>query len=187
MSCGPLSAFWSEPEAGVRNCRQKTECRLMRNLVLSTILLVGIGGCATAMPVSDVRMAMSYDEAKDIIWTKEQAIYAGRGNGDLSMYLANTADGYAAWPPYSTTPTDRAKLEEGAIAMKGLDQEELKMEFVDFVLNGSSAIIYYQTHMTMTGDGRLVDYRYEVTHTWTVEDGEWRVLGGMARSTPERK
>ena len=158
----------------------------MKSILFSSVFLMVSGGCASAAPGQTEPVVSSYEEAKEIIWTKEQAIYAGRGDGDLSMYLANTADDYAAWPPYSSKPTDHTKLEESAMAMKGKDKEELEMEFVDFVLNGNSAVIYYQTHMTMTSEGLPVDYRYEVTHTWTVQDGEWKVLGGMARAKPDR-
>ena len=70
--------------------------------------------------------------------------------------------------------------------MSGMDQEELAMELVSFTLNGTTAIIYYQTHMTRSGNGDPVDARYEVTHTWAYEDGVWKVLGGMARSKPDR-
>ena len=158
----------------------------MKSFALCSLLLLTLGACTTVAPVTADSVSITYEESKEIIWAKEQAIYAGRGNGDLSMYLANTAVGYAAWPPFSATTTDHAKLASGAEAMKGRDKEDLKMEFVDFVMNGDSAIIYYQTHMTMTADGDPVDYRYEVTHTWTVENGEWKVLGGMARSRPDR-
>ena len=147
--------------------------------------MIGMGGAAMADESPKTESA-SYEDIRDIIWGKELSIYEGRGNGDLSAYLANTAENYAAWPPYSATPNDRSALEAGAKNMEGRDQEELAMEFVDLIVNGSTAIIYYQTHMTRAGDGTPVDYRYEVTHTWVLEDGEWMVFGGMARELPER-
>lgn len=129
---------------------------------------------------------LEYETAKDIIWTKELGIYAGRGEGNLLPYVENLATGYSAWPPHMPTPNSAEDMHASVDRMSGMDQEELAMEFVSFTLNGTTAIIYYQTHMTRSGNGDPVDARYEVTHTWTYEDGVWKVLGGMARSRPDR-
>ena len=129
---------------------------------------------------------LEYETAKDIIWNLELGIYSGRGEGNLQPYVDNLAEGYSAWPPHQATPNDAEAMKAGLERMKGQDQEELAMEFVSFTLNGTTAIIYYQTHMTRTGAGDPVDARYEVTHTWAYEDGAWKVLGGMARARPDR-
>lgn len=127
-----------------------------------------------------------WTEVKDEIWAKELMIYSGRSRGDLSIYLANTAEGYKAWPPFNEVPKGNDGLKATGAAMAGKTQEKLEMIFLDLALNGDNAIIYYKTHRTMLADGTPVDQRYEVTHTWVLEDGEWKVLGGMARARPAR-
>lgn len=129
---------------------------------------------------------LEFEAAKDIIWEKELSIYSGRGNGDLGPYISNLAEGYSAWPPHMSTPNSAEAMYAAAERMTDQTEEELSMEFVSFTLNGTTAIIYYQTHMTRNGAGEEVDHRYEVTHTWAYENGAWKVLGGMARSRPDR-
>ncbi len=60
------------------------------------------------------------------------------------------------------------------------------MEFVDLAFHGDTAVIFYKTHRTQRFDGTPVDESFETTHTWVREDGQWRVLGGMARLEPKR-
>jgi hypothetical protein len=114
------------------------------------------------------------------IWSKEQAIYAGRGRGDLEPYITNTSKLYVSWPPTVAAPMNYAQLNMSK-PKPGYDHEQLTMTLMDFALSGDTAIIYYRTHMTMRADGTPTDLTYNVTHTWTREDGVWRVLGGMAR------
>ncbi len=153
--------------------------------ILFSILAVAfaVGGCQTPDATEPDNLA---DIARDEIWAKELAIYEARGEGDISVYVSNTADGFSAWPPFTDAPYGRETLEKNGGGTNGGNQEELSMELVSFTLNGDSAIIYYQTHMTRSADGTPVDYRYEVTHTWMNDDGDWKVLGGMARATPDR-
>ena len=159
----------------------------MKKLILSAgiAMALAFGGAASAGD-EVTGGASDYEAVKELIWSKEQSIYAGRGQGDFMPYLQSTATGYSAWPPHVAKPNSVRDIEAAVDAMKAFNQEKLALEFVGFVLNGETAIIYYQTHMTVSADGRAVDERYETTHTWTQEDGEWKVLGGMARKTPER-
>lgn len=128
----------------------------------------------------------AWQEAKDAIWAKELAIYSGRSRGDLSIYLANTAEGYKAWPPFNAVPKGNDGLEATGRAMTGKTSERLEMTFLDLVLHGDFAVVYYKTHRTSLADGTPVDQHYEVTHSWVRKDGEWKVIGGMARARPDR-
>ena len=156
----------------------------------STIAAVGLSIAMAVVPMASadetVNPDLDYETAKDIIWNLELGIYEGRGQGNLMPYVENLATGYSAWPPHMAVPNDADAMKAGVERLKGQDQEELEMEFVSFTLNGTTAIIYYQTHMTRTGSGAPIDARYEVTHTWAYEDGAWKVLGGMARTRPDR-
>lgn len=120
------------------------------------------------------------------IWAKERQIYAARGKGDIGVYLANTATDYLAWPPLRATPEGRSGLDKTGRELTGKNQEVLAMHLTGFALNGSTAVIYYDTHRTRRADGTPADDRFEVTHTWVREGGTWKVFGGMARATPAR-
>ena len=126
--------------------------------------------------------------ARDTIWAKEQAIYAARGDGDLSYYLGNASAKYKGWPPYSKTPGDLSYLKRMADGMVGQDQEVLTMELADFALSGNTAVIYYHTHRTRMPDGKAANQRYAICHIWTREDGGWKLIGAMGREkvTEER-
>jgi hypothetical protein len=137
----------------------------------------------------DVHMEKTGEETVDLaraeIWSKELAIYAGRGRGDLGPYIDNTAAGYMAWPPQAAKPLGVGALRQTAKSMPS--QEKLTMELVDFTLHGDAAIIYYRTHRTIRPDGAATDEFFETTHTWVREGDDWKLLGGMARPMPERK
>lgn len=125
-------------------------------------------------------------KARAEIWAKEQAIYLARGGGNLKPYIDNVASNYLAWPPFSAVPTGVGALEQAQPKMAVENKELLAMEFVSFALNGDAAVIYYRTHRTRLPNGTSIDERFEVTHSWVREGGQWKVLGGMARAQPNR-
>ena len=133
------------------------------------------------VPTADEKEA-----AKAVIWEKEQAIYAGRGQGDLTAYLANTATDYLAWSPIQKEPAGRNSLKETNKEFAGQNQEKLAMTIRGFAMNGDTAVIYYSTHRTVRKDGTPANDHFDVTHTWVRENGEWKVFAGMARPTPNR-
>jgi ketosteroid isomerase-like protein len=166
---------------------KKTLC----SLVLAAVLVVPtpvVAQAAKSGAASGAEAARSaaWQAAHDAIWPKELAIYSGRSKGDLSIYLANTADHYLAWPPHNEVPKGNEGLKATGAAMAGKTQERLEMTFLDLALNGDTAVIYYKTHRTRRADGTPADEHFEVTHTWVKQAGEWKVLGGMARSRPKR-
>ena len=119
--------------------------------------------------------------ARDEIWSREQAIFSGRSRGDLGVYVGFTAGDYMGWPPGSPDPPGVEQLREGAEQMRGLDQEEIAMEFGDITFSGNTAVIYYSTHKTRMPDGTPVDQTADIAHVWIREEGEWRLLGALGR------
>lgn len=148
---------------------------------LLALLTAGTAQAAEA-PSHDAHWAAVQKE----LWAKELAIYEGRSRGDLSLYLANTAKNYIAWPPFNEVPKGDDGLKATGASMAGKTKEHLEMTFLDLALNGDTAVVYYKTHRSMLADGTPVDQNYEVTHTWIRQDGAWKVLGGMARARPPR-
>ncbi len=146
------------------------------------MMLLALILAAAAVPAPAADLAA----ARDTIWTKEQSIYAGRGKGDLAPYLAALATGYLSWPPFDAKPKGENGIRATQQKMAGKTAEALAMTLDDFTLHGDTAIIYYHTHRSRLADGTPADETWEVTHSWVREDGQWKVLGGMARIAPKR-
>ena len=122
------------------------------------------------------------EQATAEIWEKEQAIYAARGNGDLQYYVDNASEHYMGWPPGWPTPSGIGQLRAGVEQMRGVDQEELAMEFGGITFSGTAAVIYYSTHRTRMPTGERVDQRFDIAHVWAREEDEWRLLGALGRT-----
>ena len=120
--------------------------------------------------------------ARDEIWEKEQAIYAARGDGNLQYYVDNASEHYMGWPPGWPAPSGIDQLRAGVEQMRGVDQEELEMEFGDITFSGNAAVIYYSTHRTRMPTGEAVDQRFDIAHVWVREEGVWRLLGALGRT-----
>jgi ketosteroid isomerase-like protein len=152
----------------------------------SRLLLAGALLALPAAPPAptDAPRGQRRAEVQAEIWAAEQAIYAARGRGDLKPYIQAAARDYRAWPPFRPAPAGVEGLNQLGATMATQTKEKLEMRFVSLALSGDAAVIYYQTHRTMLPDGRPVDERFDVTHTWVREDGRWKVLGGMARNRP---
>ena len=163
----------------------------MKTIPLSLAIALGIlAGSATGAEANAqsgaTAVSADFEAVREELWAKELSIYEGRSRGDLSLYLASTADNYIAWPPFNEVPKGNDGLKETGRKMAGKTQEVLKMTYLDLALNGDTAVIYYKTHRTRLADGSPADQHYEVTHTWVRQDGSWKVLGGMARERPTR-
>ncbi len=145
-------------------------------------LVLGAGGASTAVAAAAGAEPTATETAKarDAIWAMEQAIYRGRAKGDISAYRDNLAKGYLAWPPMLKAPMRADGFSRPSEPIKA-GKEQLAMTFVDFSMQGDTAIIYYRTHRTAKPDGTPTDEWFEVTHTWVRQGGIWRVFGGMAR------
>lgn len=121
------------------------------------------------------------EEAADQIWAKEQAIFAGRGEGDLQYYVDNASDQYLGWPPGWAAPSGIDQLRSGAEQMRGMDQEELTLQLDGISFSGNTAISFFSTHRTRMPTGEAVDQRFENIHVWVNENGQWRLLSSMGR------
>lgn len=157
----------------------------MRHIwVLSSIVLAA---CASTSPPSAKAQSLKHDDTASVlalIWPKEEAIYKGRAAGDANAYYSSTAKGYLSWPPMTAAPIRSQSLRPQGTPKPSA--EKIELTFKDLTVQGDTAVIYYSTHRTMTADGTPVDQRFEVTHTWVLEGGDWKMLGGMGRSMPAR-
>ena len=136
--------------------------------------LLGALGRAASLPYDE-------EQAREEIWAKEQAIFAGRAEGDVQYYVDNASEQYLGWPPGWTTPSGIDQLRSGAAQMRGMDQEELTLELNGMSFDGNTAISFFSTHRTRMPDGAAVDQRYENIHVWVYGNGQWRLLSSMGR------
>lgn len=153
-------------------------------MVRTAAIVLGLALLGT--PALAAEPVQTKEQAQAEIWAKELSIYRERGRGNLGPYISNVAKDYLAWPPFAAVPTGVEALEQNQKKMATENKELLKMEFVSFAMNGDAAIIYYKTHRTRLPNGQPADERFEVTHSWVHQDGEWKVFGGMARAQPAR-
>lgn len=126
--------------------------------------------------------------ARDAIWAKEKAIYAARGDGNLQVYADSISDAYVGWPPGLEEPGDSSYLRNAAAnmaTMENVDNEELTMKLTGFTRSGDTAVIYYSTHRTVLPTGEPVDQRFHIIHVWTLEEGDWRLVGALGRMLAE--
>lgn len=158
--------------------------------ILGAAAMLALSGCNKAPADEATLPAMDEAAIEADIWAKEEAIFEGRGRGDLTNYLSVTSDGYLGWPPVMEKPLGLEKFRESADQSSALEGEKITLTREDFSVEGQTAVAYFTTHRTMLGKGfapegeREVDEHYENIHVWTFEGGEWRLIGGMARKRP---
>lgn len=137
--------------------------------------------------MSSAGQSMDDKSVEELIWAKEEAIFEGRGRGDLSNYLNAASDNYLGWPSVFPKPAPLARLESDSTQSSALEGEKITLTRTGFTRNGNTAITYFLNHRTKLGKGmapegeRDVNQYYENIHVWTLEDGEWRLIAGMAR------
>lgn len=137
-------------------------------------------------PMSFAQSPEEVEEAKNIIWAKEQEIYKARPQTGLDYYIANSSPNYIGWPPGIPAPSPLSQLKKNQGLIKIPNAEKLEMFFDDFAMHGDTGVIYYNTHRTVLPDGTKVDQRYHITHVWVKDtDGDWKLLGAMGRLESE--
>jgi hypothetical protein len=154
---------------------------VLRVLLLSLVLQ------STAGHADERELTPEQAAIRDLIWAREMSIFEGRSAGDISNYLNATSSFYLGWPPGFAEPLPLGDFKAGADVASGLKGEVTDVEKMGFTLNGNTALTYFLTHRTRLGEAfavdgsRDVDQWYENIHVWTLEDGDWRLIGGMAR------
>ena len=149
---------------------------------LAALLVVVCAAAGAAAETSE-----SPEAIEALIWDREMAIFEGRSAGDISNYLNATSAFYLGWPPGFAEPLPLGDFKAGADMAKGLKGEVTDVARMGFTLNDNTALTYFLTHRTRLGEAfdvdgsRDVDQWYENIHVWTLEDGDWRLIGGMAR------
>ena len=142
-------------------------------------LLVGFAGLSASA-------AAPTESDEDIIWHNEQAIYAGRAEGNVDFYVEHADPDYAGWPPQFKAPLNYDALVASAKRGAGQKGEALVLEksLIKIHRNGNVALAFYKTHRTKRAGGVPVDEVFEDIHVWVKDSDGWRLMGGMARPVP---
>ena len=163
-----------------------------RKTMLPFVAIAAVALTWTAFTNPAVSEDMTEDaQIEEEIWAKEFAIFEGRSRGDLSDYLNVVGSGYLGWPAVLKEPLAVDKFRASASESSALKGEVTEVTKKGFTRQGDTAITYFLTHRTRLGvgfaeeDERDVDQYYENIHVWAVENGEWRLVGGMARLRPD--
>ena len=159
-------------------------CHRIGRAALLTLVSAAVASCATSAPSVS---AASPEAIEALIWEKELAIFAGRGDGDISYYIDVASDHYLGWPPVLPAPTNLDTLKASADQSIALRGEKIESTKTGFTMHGDTALMYFVNHRTRLGEGfadgdaRNVDQYYENIHVWHREDGDWKLIGGFAR------
>lgn len=156
------------------------------SFLLITGLIMSAAVAATVTTRIDAYVAeQGTDALRQQIEANELAIYAGRGQGLLDFYINHASPKYLGWPPVAKTPMTLGDLRTNAASMRGKTQEKIDTSFKGFTVSGSTAVIYYTNHRTMTDDGKPVNQYFENIHVWAKEGDQWHVIGGLSRLMPD--
>ena len=102
--------------------------RLLTHLAVVTLAVVigARGASAQSAAPAAAPMSAEVTKAKDEIWAKELAIYAGRAKGDVTYYYNNTSADFLAWTYGTPKPFRNDNLAKARTTMKGQDKEKIR-------------------------------------------------------------
>lgn len=153
--------------------------------VLTTLL--AIAGLASAVhlafsaddnPKSAGPSGVNATAAESQIWALEQAYWEFNRDAKHEQIIATWHDKFLGWPDGEPRPIDK---EEGIrYVQKNYAQPAsytFEIEPAGIRILGNVAVNHYAVHLKWK-DGRKRSMR--ITHTWILEQGRWKVLGGMS-------
>lgn len=116
-----------------------------------------------------------YEQVKATIWAIEKGTFDRRAQGSTDAQAGTHS------PYFKMTPLGWAKTPQLHAPLKG-DKEQIALTFVNLAYNGQTAVSMYKSHRTRLSDGTPSNEYFEITHVWSKEGGQWRLLA--SRSQP---
>jgi hypothetical protein len=156
---------------------------MIASVATSAVALSATGGAAGAQAQTSAQaQAPGYEATKATLWALEQSIYAMRARGSMAVIIDSQSPYSRGWPSISQALNSTAIKKpftsvRGANSLKS-DKERVQLIFLDMAYDGHTAVMMYKTHKTQMSDGAPADDYFEVTHVWSKDDGQWRLLTG---------
>lgn len=115
------------------------------------------------------------------VWQREETYWKLSKIGDAEGFLALFDDRFVGWPDTEETPVTFQTLKpviEEWVTDGGSEEFSYQLEPLSVALCGDVAIAYYRAQECRSKTGE--EHEYRMTHTWKRNDGEWKIIGGMA-------
>ena len=154
----------------------------------STRFLIGIFSAFVITSYSPLSSATTYtdrgnDIAEEEIWALEEAYFTNLYQANYDEVLAIVHNQFLGWPHMLPQPIDK---EESACFMKKLFPKPtsctLKIEREGIRVLNDVALTEYTLNVSYTDSstGIVKTQSSLITHTWTKEDTNWKLLGGIS-------
>jgi Domain of unknown function (DUF4440) len=141
--------------------------------------LLGIKFCAVCLSLflaNAVSFAQSTAAEKEV-WAREQEYWRYVKSGDSAAFKTLWSEQFTGWPDGAAKPVDKSHIDVWKISDCTLTPLSVREHGKDTVMTFYCA--------KSTEDGKTVEER--LTHTWQRENGQWRIVGGMACYTAPRR
>lgn len=148
--------------------------RFVRDVPVPALLL-SLVACSTLETPDEQTVA-------ERIWALEQAYWESNRAADYEEIIATWHDRFLGWPDAESAPVDK---EQGAQyareQFQGPDTYEFEILPRGLRVTGDVAVNHYTVLRTWKESGRVTRTQsMRITHTWLLDDGTWKVLGGMS-------
>jgi|GEM_PF-770687 len=125
--------------------------------------------------------------AGDEIWKLEVAYFTNLYRADHAGVLALVHPQFLGWPGNLPKPIGRS---ESAQFMKRLIPQPtpcaIRIERAGLQRSGDTALSQYTLHVKCPeASGTVKTQSSRITHTWTKQKGQWKLLGGMSVDVKE--
>lgn len=145
----------------------------LRYLVFLLVVVLHGGGCATSSTSANIEAANAASAEQIIPRATQELLDALPHNAavwqrylsDRVVYVSEAGD----------VATKQEVLEGFAPFPEGITGS-IKVKTVKLSVHGDVAVHVFEAHETQTIYGQPIEVNYRSTHTWRLENGEWRVI-----------
>ena len=127
------------------------------------------------------------DAALDEIWAMEAKIYAGRASGTMQPYVDAVSEKMLSFPFGYSGAMDHAAFVRMAKQFKGNQENNTVYLKGFYLIENTTAVIFYRAHRTVRPDGTAVDEYWDTTHIYAREKGKWRLMSSINRSSDNKE
>lgn len=164
--------------------RQGTPSEFLRNWEDHVTRLFLMGLLLWFPPGTALAQASDVDE--DAVWALEEAYWQYVEANDIESYRALWDERFVGWPGGSAAPVEKPQIADwivplhadpGRVFRYDLERKAVRA-FGDIVVTH----LLYRGYFVSADTGEVVEQwaTGKITHTWRRDDGNWRIITGMA-------